>query len=225
MTAKLIALAVLVALAAIPILEVRVVHSPHAYSSAEIAAVLPRQIGDYRIVQEWNTQPPSGWLWLTNLYDDERGAVYSRGGSYPEVRVDLLLGTLADHNPLGCRLARGATTEWSRLQSVATAHANATVEISLAREASHTELIASSECYASGCTEIALPSSGFILPRPGQLRRLFDPAPSAVVPVAIVVAADQCDRRDCGAILQTELSNFLAAFDLDRIRAFAAKAR
>jgi hypothetical protein len=144
---------------------------------------------------------------------------------YPEVRVDLLLGTLADHNPLGCRIAKGATSEWSRLQTVATAHANAIVEISLAREASHTELIASSECYASGCTEIALPSSGFILPRPGQLRRLFDPAPTTVIPIAIVVAANECDRGDCAATLQAELSSFLAAFDLDRIRRLAASAR
>jgi hypothetical protein len=221
MKAKLIALAVLVALAAIPMLREWVVRSP--YSTADIAAVLPRQVGAYRAVEQWNVQPDVRRQWRTNRY--ECGAVYSRGRAYPTVRVDLLIGSLAAHNPLQCRLFSGAATQWSRLETVATSDSNATMEISLAREAAQSELIASSECYASGCTETAFVSDGLVFPRLGQVWRFFQPEAPVVIPVAIVVSSDQCGRRDCAAELLRELDNFLAIFDLGRIQRFAAKGR
>jgi hypothetical protein len=201
MIRKLVALAALVITFAI--FEYRfsppLISRPQAENVA--ARLLSPAIGSFRIARRWRSPA---------FHSLEVGASY-RDASGVEVSVEILLGEWRPHNGISCWYARGYSLLWQHLRETRIANTSAVFDIALFHDENGIALLASTQCYPSGCRESLAPTSG------GFSLRLMSFEPS-VTPISILIRELKDPPPETwqaqGARLVESFERFAAQLDL-----------
>ena len=175
--------------------------------------LLPSAIGSFRSTSRWRQ--------TINSHLFEVGASY-RDGSGIEAELDVLLGAWAPDNGLDCWYVRGYPAYWRRLRAARTARGSVFFDTALFDDAQGLLLIASTQCYPTGC-RASLPPI-FFLPGFG-LRMLTSIEPAAAPrPISIVVRElnDAAGSRQAqGERLVQGFERFAAQLDLSPLLVMA----
>jgi hypothetical protein len=213
MTGKVVALAVVVMVCAIfeYLFFPRAAHSPQAESLDP--RLLPPAIGSFRSIRRWRQT-----VHLTvnlNFHVLEVGASY-HDASGVEADLDILLGEWLPHNGIDCWYIRGYPVYWQRRRAATTANGSEFFDTALFRDDHGLALLASTQCYPTGCRDILPPF--FLLPGGFGLRilRFFELA-AAPTPISIVVREPNDavgSPQAQGARLVQGFERFVARLDL-----------
>jgi hypothetical protein len=181
----------------------------YSYSDALRSAVLAPAIGSFRAVDRWNSLTVSG---------GEIGANY-RGPAGGIVSLDLTLGAWAPHNGVTCFLLTGAHPLWQRLRIVRTLVRPAVFDVAMFRDGDRLRLFANTECYAAGCREDRVRTSGWtmLIMRPERWLAAARPP----IPVSILLqssSSSDADLEMMQASLLDRFERFASALDLSAVR-------
>ena len=184
-------------------------------------ALLPAEVGPYRIESRWRNDP-HGW-------EPEEGALYSRGEVADPVQLDLRLNPTRQHNGVGCYLVRGETLTSERLRTVRTADAVAAFDVAFTSDGDGIRLVAATECFVQGCTETRLFGWGIVMPQL-TLKSLLVPAvtrparPLVAVSIMLNRKIANSNLRTAQSELFAQFAGFASALNLAGVREFAGHA-
>lgn len=173
-----------------------------ARAENQIVRSLPPAIGNFKNSRHWRSKLDLGAF--------EVGASYRDG--QVEAALDFLLGAEGPHNAVVCSLIQGYSLLDQRLRSIRTAGGSVVFDVALLRDDKGLALVASSECYPSGCSEGMVPDG------PGVGLFFYSSPRGAVVPVSIVVRELRARPAESTAAeelwLRQGLTRFAAGLDL-----------
>lgn len=207
MTARLVALAVVVAAAlGLQLLLVKSRGGAEQAAGAAIA-LLPASLNGEAVATRWSNPQPGGVV--------EQGAVYgAAGGQKLPVQLDFYRNRDREHNGILCYVSQGEAILWHQFRDVATQGGTTRFEIAITDAGELLRLTAATECRKDGCTEREY-SYRFGVPWTLlSTWRRFGGADDgeAVVPMSIVLQYPFPDNsRDRDAMQQELLRQFEAA--------------
>jgi exosortase J len=185
-------------------------------------ALLPAEVGPYRIASRWRNDP-HGW-------EPEEGALYSRGKGADPVQLDLRLNPARQHNGVGCYLVSGEMLTLERLRMVRTADTVAAFDVAFTSDGDNERLIAATECFEQGCTEARVFGWGVVMPQL-TLKSLLVPAvarparPLVAVSIVMNRKLANSNLRIAQSELFAQFAGFASALNLAGVREFAGHAR
>jgi hypothetical protein len=184
-------------------------------------ALLPAEVGPYRIASRWRNDP-HGW-------EPEEGALYSRGKGADPVQLDLRLNPARQHNGVGCYLVSGEMLTSERLRAVRTADTVAAFDVAFTSDGDGIRLVAATECFEEGCTETRLFGWGIVMPQFTLKSLLVHAVTRPARP--LVAVSIMMNRRIANSnmhIAESELfaqfAGFASAISLAGVREFAGRA-
>ena len=158
---------------------------------AGTAALLPRQVGDYRMRDTWLTKAS--------------GAMYEVGGLYSpwnapknEVEMFVLLNTPTPHDAIYCQLVRGEEISWRHLKQLKTADSTATFDIAIIQNGGGVRLVAATNCWSKGCDQGPSGGWGYFVPRASLISSMT----GAESPVPLTVEIGEEDAEGRGETMQ-----------------------
>jgi hypothetical protein len=183
-------------------------------------ALLPAEVGPYRIASRWRNDP-HGW-------EPEEGALYSRGEGADPVQLDLRLNPARRHNGVGCYLVSGEMLNSERLRTVRTADAVTIFDVAFTTDGDNVRLVAATECFDWGCAETPLFGWGMVLPRLSLKSLLVHATSRPARPlVALSIMLDRriahSGMRSAQSELFTQFAAFASALNLAGVREFAGR--
>jgi len=184
-------------------------------------ALLPAEVGPYRIASRWRNDP-QGW-------EPEEGALYSRGEGADPVQLDLRLNPARPHNGVGCYLVSGEMLTSERLRTVRTADTVAAFDVALTSDGDGIRLVAATECFEQGCTETRLFGWGVVMPQL-TLKSLLVPAitrparPLVAVSIMMNRKIANSNMRIAQAELFAQFADFASVLNLAGVRELAGHA-
>ena len=184
-------------------------------------ALLPAEVGPYRIASKWRNDP-HGW-------EPEEGALYSRGEGANPVQLDLRLNPTRQHNGIGCYLINGEMLTAESLRTVRTADTVVAFDVAFTIDGGNERLVAATECFAQGCTETRLFGWGIVIPQL-TLKSLLVPAvtrparPLVAVSIMLNRKVANSNLRIAQSELFAQFADFASALNLAGVREFAGHA-
>jgi exosortase J len=184
-------------------------------------ALLPAEVGPYRIASRWRNDP-HGW-------EPEEGALYSRGEGTDPVQLDLRLNPARQHNGVGCYVVSGEMLTSERLRMVRTVDTVAAFDVAFTSDGDGLRLVAATECFEQGCTETRVFGWGVVMPQL-TLKSLLVPAVAhpARSLVAVSIMMNRKIANSNMRIAQSELfaqfAGFASVLNLAGVREFAGRA-
>ena len=173
------AVVVLAAFSCLPGLQAMVREKTDGDTSAPLAAaILPQQIGQYKLLRTWSDRD-----WLNHLA--YHWGAYSAGGSADEIDIAFWLGP-GVHYPIACHLSQGEMPDWRQVTTLPAAQGSATFDLNFYQDTGGQTLEAATVCDQGGCTEhVRMPSrTGLVFAGMGLKDLFFQPA-SRPLPVLI----------------------------------------
>lgn len=168
----------------------------------QVLRSLPAAIGSFNKSRHWRSRIDLGAF--------EVGASYRDG--QVEAALDFLLGAEGPHNGVVCSLIQGYSLLDQRLRGIRTAGGSVVFDVALLRDDKGLALVASSECYPSGCSE------RMVADGPGVGLFFYSSPRGAVVPVSIVVRELRARPAESTAAeelwLRQGLTRFAGGLDL-----------
>ncbi len=217
MRSKLVALGALIIVFA----AFEYVFYPRSIAPADAESLIPRllpaAIGGFRSGRRWQKSDlGSHTLAVGASYRDATGV---------EANIDIWLGARAPHNGIACWFAKDYPVFWQRLREVRTTDTSAVFDEALFREDRGMVLLATTECYPTGCRE-SLVDHGELPPEGFGLRLAVFFAPAAVAaPISVLVKELNDppgeDQKVQGARLMQGFERFAARLDLSPLLASA----
>jgi len=159
--------------------------STFSASRAGAKALLPRQVGDYRIRETWLTKT-SGAMY-------EVGGLYSpRNAPKNEVEMFVLLNTPTPHDAIYCQVVRGEEISWRELKQLKTGDSTATFDIAQIQHGGDVKLLAATNCWSKGCDQGPSGGWGYFVPRASLISWIT----WAETPVPLTLAIEDEDAED-----------------------------
>jgi exosortase J len=184
-------------------------------------ALLPAEVGPYRIASRWRNDP-HGW-------EPEEAALYSRGEGADPVQLDLRLNPARQHNGVGCYLVSGEMLTSERLRTVRTADTVAAFDVAFTSDGDGIRLVAATECFEQACTETRLFGWGVVMPQlslKSLLVHAFTRPARPLVAVSIMMNRKiaNSNMRIAQSELFAQFAGFASALNLAGVREFAGHA-
>ncbi len=184
-------------------------------------ALLPAEVGPYRIASRWRNDP-HGW-------EPEEGALYSRGEGADPVQLDLRLNPTRQHNGVGCYLVSGEMLTSERLRTVRTADTVAAFDVAFTSDGDGVRLVAATECFEQACAETRLFGWGIVMPQLTLKSLLVHAVTRPARPlVAVSIMMNRKIANSNMRIAESELfaqfAGFASALNLAGVREFAGHA-
>jgi exosortase J len=182
-----------------------------------VEALLPQQIGKYRMLRTWSEQD---WLGRPAY----RWVSYSNAISGNEIDIAFWLGP-GVHYPVACHVSRGQKPAWAEVSTLPTARSgSATFALQFYEESAGQSLEATTVCDGGGCNQhlgIA-PDTGLAFASIGIASFLFRPVSRPISTIIRIQTHDLTNPSDDGRqLLLSEMRDFVADLNTHEIVKFA----
>lgn len=207
--ARCIAFALMIAIGSVSYARAMLRPADSRSTSVLDRAVLPRQVGPYKLQREWNESLMTGVVLF-------HWAEYTQPGGGPVISVGVS-PSLGAHDTLICHAARGDEWLWHGPLTLPTADGPSTLSASLFNNGATQYLEAATVCSSSGCNESSTGRShlGLIYSRP-DTRGLLAQNPARPIPVLLRAEIPDATLSSPQARVELtqSLTNFLSGADL-----------